>query len=489
MSSPRITKILNVWILMKVMGVLLLILAGFMLTSLIVSIYYHEPVLPIIFSAVITALFGGILLFFGNKNSNKNIGKREGYMIVTLTWVIISVFGALPFILSGAIPSFTNAFFETMSGFTTTGSSILTDIESVPKNILFWRAMTHWIGGMGIIVLTVAILPFLGIGGMQLLIAEMPGIAPDKLHPRITATAKRFWGIYVILTVVEILLLWAGEMNLFDAVCHSFATMATGGFSTKNDSIAGFLPYSQYIIILFMILAGTNFTLHYFAFHGQIKKVFKNDEFKTYLSIIAVVTVILTFGLIIIVNTGVEKAFRDSLFTVVSILTTTGFVTADYILWPVFLWVFVAALMFIGGSAGSTGGGVKIIRHLLLIKNSWIELKRTIHPAAIIPVKYGGKSISQQVIFNVMAFFLIYILIFSFGVIAMALLGLDFETSVGASIASLGNIGPGIGGVGPVENYAFIPPLGKWILSFLMLLGRLELFTVLIIFSPAFWKK
>ncbi len=489
MSNPKITKILNVWILMKVMGVLLLILAGFMLTSLIVSIYYHEPVLPIIYSAVITALFGGILLFFGNKNSNKNIGKREGYMIVTLTWVIISVFGALPFIISGAIPSFTNAFFETMSGFTTTGSSILTDIESVPKNILYWRAMTHWIGGMGIIVLTVAILPFLGIGGMQLLIAEMPGIAPDKLHPRITATAKRFWGIYVILTVVEILLLWAGEMNLFDAVCHSFATMATGGFSTKNDSIAGFLPYSQYIIILFMILAGTNFTLHYFAFHGQIKKVFKNDEFKTYLSIIAVVTVILTFGLIIIVNTGVEKAFRDSLFTVVSILTTTGFVTADYIVWPVFLWVFVAALMFIGGSAGSTGGGVKIIRHLLLIKNSWIELKRTIHPAAIIPVKYGGKSISQQVIFNVMAFFLIYSLIFSFGVIAMALLGLDFETSVGASIASLGNIGPGIGGVGPVENYAFIPPFGKWILSFLMLLGRLELFTVLIIFSPAFWRK
>ncbi len=474
---------------MKVMGVLLLILAGFMLTSLIVSIYYHEPVLPIIYSAVITALFGGILLFFGNKNSNKNIGKREGYMIVTLTWVIISVFGALPFIISGAIPSFTNAFFETMSGFTTTGSSILTDIESVPKNILYWRAMTHWIGGMGIIVLTVAILPFLGIGGMQLLIAEMPGIAPDKLHPRITATAKRFWGIYVILTVVEILLLWAGEMNLFDAVCHSFATMATGGFSTKNDSIAGFLPYSQYIIILFMTLAGTNFTLHYFAFHGQIKKVFKNDEFKTYLSIIAVVTVILTFGLIIIVNTGVEKAFRDSLFTVVSILTTTGFVTADYIVWPVFLWVFVAALMFIGGSAGSTGGGVKIIRHLLLIKNSWIELKRTIHPAAIIPVKYGGKSISQQVIFNVMAFFLIYSLIFSFGVIAMALLGLDFETSVGASIASLGNIGPGIGGVGPVENYAFIPPFGKWILSFLMLLGRLELFTVLIIFSPAFWRN
>ena len=489
MKQKGITKILNVWILMKVMGILLIILAAFMLTSIVFALYYHETSLPIFFSALITASSGGILAFIGNKHNNKNIGKREGYMIVTLTWVIISVFGALPFLLSGTIPSFTSAFFETMSGFTTTGSSILTDIESLPKNILYWRAMTHWIGGMGIIVLTVAILPFLGIGGMQLLIAEMPGIAPDKLHPRITATAKRFWGIYVILTGVEVVLLWAGEMNFFDSVCHSFATMATGGFSTKNDSIAGFMPYSQYIIIIFMVLAGTNFTLHYFAFHGQVKKIFKNEEFKTYLSIILVITLVLTFGLIAMQHTGIEKAFRDSLFTVVSILTTTGFVTADYILWPVYLWILVASLMFIGGSAGSTGGGVKIIRHLLLLKNSWIELKRTIHPAAVIPVKYGKKSISQQVIFNVMAFFLIYTLIFSFGVISMALLGLDFETSVGASIASLGNIGPGIGGVGPVENYAFIPPIGKWILSFLMLLGRLELFTVLIIFSPAFWKK
>ena len=489
MKQKGITKVLNVWILMKVMGILLVIIAAFMLSSVVFAIYYHENALPVILSAAITAIVGAVLAFFGNRHNNKNIGKREGYMIVTLTWVIISIFGSLPFILSGTIHSFTGAFFETMSGFTTTGSSILTNIEEVPKNILYWRAMNHWIGGMGIIVLTVAILPFLGIGGMQLLIAEMPGIAPDKLHPRITATAKRFWGIYVILTAVEVLLLWAGEMNFFDAVCHAFATMATGGFSTKNDSIAGFMPYSQYIIIIFMILAGTNFTLHYFAFHGQIKKIFKNEEFKTYLAIIGIVTVVLTFGLIALQHTGAEKAFRDSLFTIVSILTTTGFVTADYILWPVYLWILVAALMFIGGSAGSTGGGVKIIRHLLLLKNSWIELKRTIHPAAVIPVKYGKKSISQQVIFNVMAFFLIYILIFSFGVIAMALLGLDFETSVGASIASLGNIGPGIGGVGPVENYAFIPPLGKWILSFLMLLGRLELFTVLIIFSPAFWRK
>ena len=484
-----IAKVLNIWIIIKLMGILLMIITVFMLSALIPAFYYHEDILPIIKSAGITFFTGLIVAFIGNKKSDKNIGKREGYLIVSITWIVMSVFGALPFIFSNAIPSFTDAFFETISGFTTTGASILTDIEAVPKNILYWRAMTHWIGGMGIIVLTVAILPVLGIGGMQLLIAEMPGIAPDKLHPRITATAKRFWGIYVILTIAEVLLLWVGEMDFFDSVCHAFATMATGGFSTKNDSIAGFMPYTQYIITIFMILAGMNFTLHFFSFHGQFKKVIKNEEFRVYMFIIAAVTIIIAVGLVMVEDSLPERAFRESVFTVASIITTTGFVTADYITWPIFLWILIFALMFIGGSAGSTGGGVKIIRHLLLLKNSWLELKRTIHPSAVIPVKYGGKPIAQQIIFNVMAFFLIYVLIFAGGVVAMALIGLDFETSVGASIASLGNIGPGIGGVGPVENYAFIPPLGKWILSFLMLLGRLELFTVLLIFSPAFWKR
>ncbi len=490
MSGRRgISGVLNIPIIARLMGILLIIISVFMLTSLIPAFYYGEDVMPVIYSSALTLFIGLFIVLITRNYKKKDIGKREGYLIVALTWVIISVFGALPFMFSGSIPSFTDAFFETISGFTTTGASILTDIESVPKSILFWRALTHWIGGMGIIVLTVAILPVLGIGGMQLLIAEMPGITPDKLHPRITATAKRFWGIYVLLTIMEIIFLWAGEMGLFDSVCHAFATMATGGFSTKNNSIAGFSPYTQYVITFFMILAGMNFTLHYFTFHGKFKKVFKNEEFNAYLFIILVVTLIITVGLVLTESFNVEKAFRDSVFTVASIITTTGFVTADYITWPVFLWIFVVVLMFIGGSAGSTGGGVKIIRHLLLLKNSWLELKRTIHPFAVIPVKYGGKAISQQIIFNVMAFFLIYILIFSGGVIAMAVLGMDFETSVGASIASLGNIGPGIGGVGPVENYAFIPPLGKWILSFLMLLGRLELFTVLLIFSPAFWKR
>jgi len=482
-------KLINIPIVLRVLSFLLIVIAAFMLSGLGFAIYFNESVWPLLISALITGVVGGTTWMLTRKNDKKNIGKREGYLIVSLTWVIISFFGTLPFLFSDSIPSLSSAFFETMSGFTTTGASILTDIEAVPKNILYWRAMTHWIGGMGIIVLTVAILPFLGIGGLQLMIAEMPGITPDKLHPRITETAKRFWAIYVIFTIAEVILLWVGEMNFFDSVCHSFATMATGGFSTQNDSIAGYLPYTQYIIIAFMFIAGTNFTLHYFVMHRQINKIISNEEFKLYFWIIAIISVFIAIGLFLTMGLDIEKSTRDSLFTVVSIITTTGFVTADYSLWPSFLWMLIFALMFIGGSAGSTGGGVKIIRHLLLIKNSFLEMKRSIHPQAIIPVKYNGKSVNQQIIFNVMAFFLIYILIFAFGTLVLSLLDYDFETSIGATIASLGNIGPGIGNVGPVDNYAFFSPLAKWFLSFLMLLGRLELFTVLIVISPAFWKR
>ncbi|MBN2615991.1 MAG: TrkH family potassium uptake protein [Bacteroidales bacterium] len=482
-------KLINIKMVIKVMGFLLMIEAAFMLTSLVFAFYYHESPVPIAVSAAITLVTGVLLWVFSLRKAPKNIGKREGFLIVTLTWLVSSLFGALPYLFSGAIPSFTNAFFETMSGFTTTGASILNDIELLPKYILFWRSMTHWMGGMGIIVLTVAILPFLGVGGMQLFVAEMPGITPDKLHPRVTATARRFWGIYVILTAAEVLLLWlGGSMNFFDAVCHSFATMATGGFSTKNNSIVGFTPYDQYVIIVFMLLAGTNFTLHYFSMHGQIRKVIKNEEFRVYLLIVAIFTVGITLGLMNYNAQSGEPAFRDALFAVSSILTTTGFVTANYLIWPAHLWLMIFGLMFIGGMAGSTGGGVKIIRHILLFKNSRLELKRSLHPNALIPVKYDGRTVSQQIIFNVMAFFLLYLFLFVIGIFLLTLLGLDLQTSMGASIASLGNIGPGIGGVGPVENYAFIPDAGKWILSFLMLMGRLELFTVLVVLSPSFWK-
>jgi len=482
-------RLMNFAIVIRVLSFLLIIEALFMLTGIPFAWYYNESFEPLLIAAGITGVFGIIIwISVRPKIEKKWIGKREGYLIVTLSWIVVSLFGTLPFIISGVIPSFTNAFFETISGFTTTGASILNDIEAVPKSLLYWRATTHWMGGMGIIVLTVAVLPFLGIGGMQLLVAEMPGITPDKLHPRITATAKRLWGIYVIFTLAEILLLWAGEMDFFDSVCHAYATMATGGFSTKNDSIAGFSPYTQYVITFFMILAGTNFTLHYFALHRKFRKVWYNQEFKVYFWIIVVVTLFITGGLFLLQGFGMEKSFRDALFSVVSILTTTGFSNSDYLLWPSATWMLIFILMFVGGSAGSTGGGVKIVRHFLLIKNSWIELKRAIHPNAIIPVKFNGKAVSQDIIFNVMAFFLIYLFVFAFGTVIMSLMGMDFETSVGAAIASLGNIGPGIGGVGPVENYAFIGNPAKWVLSFMMLLGRLELFTVLIIFSPAFWK-
>jgi trk system potassium uptake protein TrkH len=483
-------RLINFRIILRVLSFLLLVVAVFMLSGILVAWYYNESIWPLLISALFTGMVGGLIWLVLGKRQKKGIAKREGYLIVALSWVVVSLFGTIPYILSGSIPSFTNAFFETISGFTTTGASILTDIESLPKNILYWRALTHWLGGMGIIVLTVAILPFLGIGGMQLLIAEMPGITPDKLHPRITATAKRLWGIYVLFTFLEIIILWTGEMNFLDAICHSFATMATGGFSTKNDSIAGFTPFTQYVIIVFMILAGTNFTLHYLALHSKFKKLWANQEFKVYMGIIFIITILITIGLLLYnLNDTLEASFREALFTVVSILTTTGFVTADFLIWPTSIWIMIFTLMFIGGSAGSTGGGIKISRHLLLVKNSWVELKRAIHPQAVIPVKFNGKSVSQQIIFNVMAFFLLYIMIFVTGVVVMAFLGMDFETSIGSVAATLGNIGPGIGGVGPTENYAFFSPFAKWFLSFLMLLGRLELFTVLIVISPAFWRS
>jgi len=490
MARKTKRQLINVEVILKVLSFLLIIESFFMLTGLGFAWYYDEPFSPLVISAIITGTTGLVLWFaIKPKRGIKNVGRREGYLIVSLSWIVISIFGTLPFLFSSSVPSFTDAFFETMSGFTTTGASILNDIESLPRNILYWRAMTHWIGGMGIIVLTVAVLPFLGIGGMQLLVAEMPGITPDKLHPRITATAKRLWGIYVMFTLVETLLLWAGEMNFFDSICHAFATMATGGFSTRNDSIAGFSAYSQYVIVFFMIIAGTNFTLHYLGMHGRIKKVTENQEFRTYIGTIIVVTLMVGVGLVIFHTYGINDAFRDALFSVVSIVTTTGFATADYLQWPSFLWMLIFALMFIGGSAGSTGGGVKVVRHYLLLKNSWLELKRAIHPSAIIPVKFNKKSVSQDIIFNVMAFFLIYILVFGMGAVVLSSLGMDFETSVGATLASLGNIGPGIGHVGPANNYSFFPDFGKWFLAFLMLLGRLELFTVLIIFSPAFWRN
>jgi trk system potassium uptake protein len=474
----------------SLVGFFLIIEGTFMLLGLPFAFYYHDKYpLALFYSFLITSGSGGIILYLARDRLRETVNKREGFLIVTSTWLAISLFGTLPFLISRAIPSFTDAFFETMSGFTTTGASILSDVEVLPKGILFWRSMTHWIGGMGIIVLSIIVLPFLGIGGMQLYAAEMPGVTKDKLHPRISGTARRLWGIYILLTFLQTGFLMLGKMPLLDSLCHAFGTMATGGFSTKNASIGAYSGYIHYVVIVFMFLAGTNFTIHYLALTRNFRLIRRNEEFRKYIYILAGMSIIIMLLLVWKDGMGWEKAFRESAFQVVSIVTTTGFFTSDYLVWPGTMWFFIFLLMFIGGMAGSTGGGVKVVRQLLLFKNAGKELKRAIHPQAVIPVRLNQEAVSQDIIYKVMAFFQLYILAFIFGALLLSLLGLDFTTAIGASISALGNIGPGLGNVGPAGNYGFIPAAGKWLLSFLMLLGRLELFTVLILITPSFWKR
>jgi len=485
------------------MGLLLLCNGGFMWLSALVSYIYKDGVTnSILLAGLITILIGGFLMFFTRKHK-KELQKREGYIIVTFGWLFMSLTGSLPYIFAEVIPTFTDAFFETISGFTTTGATILNDIEAVPKGILFWRSMTHWIGGMGIIVLAIAILPLLGIGGMELFTAEAPGPGGDKLHPRITDTAKRLWLIYVGYTVAETILLKVAGMSFFDAVNQSLSTLSTGGFSTKNANIAHWndTPIIQYIIMFFMFLAGINFVLSYFAFKGKFSRIYKDDEFKAYLLVIIGVTIITSLLIYFkadifessIVHPQVwgafESSFRHALFQVLAIITTTGFVTADYTLWTPFLTLVFFGLMFLGGSAGSTAGGVKIVRHLLIIKNGILEFKRSLHPNAILPVRYNKKGVHQPIISNILAFFILYLLSFIIGVLGFSLMGLDFQTALGGAASTLGNVGPALGDLGPVDNYASLPGIAKWWASFLMLIGRLELFTVLILLTPYFWKN
>ena len=476
---------------------------GFMLLSALVSFLYKDGVTFEICLAGFTTLAVGVISMFLTRKHNKEMNKREGYIVVTFGWVIMSVFGALPYVFTSSIPNFTDAFFETMSGYTTTGASILNDIEAVPNGVLFWRSLTHWIGGMGIIVLAIAILPLLGIGGMQLFAAEAPGPSADKLHPRITDTAKRLWLIYFGYTAAETLLLNLAGMSFFDAINHAMCTLSTGGFSTKNASVAYWndQPIIQYIIILFMYLAGINFVLSYFAFKGKVQKIIEDEEFKFYTRFIVIFTLIAAAIIYFKADASIssidhpmvwgkaESAFRHSLFQVLSVITTTGFVSADYTLWSPFLVVFFFGLMFLGGSAGSTSGGVKVVRHLILIKNGFLEFKRTLHPNAILPVRYNKRAVSGDIVFNVLGFFILYMLSFIIGALVFSMFGIQYDSAVGLAASSLGNVGPALGDFGPVNNYAALPPLAKWWASFLMLIGRLELFTVLILFTPFFWRN
>lgn len=492
---------LNGKIILHLMGLLLVCNGGFMLLAALVSFLYKDGVTQdIALAAVVTMLVGTMAMFY-TRGHKKEVKRREGYIIVTGGWLVMSASGLLPYIVSGAIPNLTNAFFETISGYTTTGASILDDIEVLPEGILFWRSLTHWIGGMGIIVLAIAILPLLGIGGMQLFAAEAPGPAGDKLHPRITDTAKRLWFIYLGYTVAETLLLKLAGMDLFDAMNHAMATLSTGGFSTKNASLAYWNnnPMIEYIVTLFMFLAGSNFVMSYFAFKGKIQRVLHDEEFRFYgifilfFSILGAIVVY--FGAHVPVSEyhpmvwgHLESSFRHVLFQVISVVTTTGFVTADFTSWTPFMTVFFFGLMFLGGSAGSTSGGIKVMRHLLIIKNGLLEFKRTLHPNAVIPVRFNNKMVSEHIVYNVIGFFVLYMLLFIIGALVLGSMGLDFASAIGGAASSLGNVGPAFGTLNPLANFNSLPDAGKWWCGFLMLAGRLELFTVLILLTPAFWK-
>ena len=491
---------INHKIILYFIGFLLLFNGGFMFISSMLSYYYKDGItMDLIYSGLIVTLIGGLLLFL-NKNHDKQLNKREGYLVVVLGWLAMIFTGTLPYILTGTIDGFSNIVFETTSGFTTTGATIINDIEILPEGILFWRSITHWLGGMGIIVFAIAILPLLGIGGMQLFSAESPGMEMDKLHPRITDTAKRLWLLYLLFTLVETALLTFAGMSLFDAINHSMSNIASGGFSTKNASL-GFWndqPLIQYIVIFFMFIAGTNFVLSYFGFKGKFKKIIENDEFRIYSLFIALCTIIV--GSVIYFNTDflsdfsdgftrIEGVFRHALFQVVSIVTTTGFTTADYTAWTPMLLLIFFGLMFVGGSAGSTAGGFKVMRHLLIIKNGLLQFRRILHPNAILPIRYNKKSVSSEIMYNILGFFIVYMLSFMAGTLVFSILGLDFSSSLGVSASSLGNVGPSIGDFGPSSTFYDLPVLAKWWSSFLMLLGRLELYTVLIIITPYFWRN
>lgn len=476
-------------VVLKVLGLLLLIEAVGIWSGLPFSIYYlDDDVFPIIFGGI-TAAFFGLLFLWITRGDRSEAGIREGYAIVTFGWVVLSVFGALPFIYSGYIPNFSDAFFETMSGFTTTGATILTEIEHLPHGILFWRSLTHWFGGMGIILLSIAILPILGVGGMQLYKAEVPGVVYDKLTPRIKQTATILWSVYFVMSAAEAILLMVGGMNLFDSLCHTFGTMATGGFSTRNASVAAFpSPFIQYVITIFMYLAGINFVMHFQAVKGNFTAFRKSSEFRLYTSLIILATAISFVWLLIYSEMTPEEDFRDSIFQVVSIITTTGFGTADYEKWSGFHQIMLFLLMFVGGMAGSTGGGIKVIRISIVWRMMRNSIRKQIHSRGIFITRIDGKTVSEEIMGNVINFVLIYLMIFFAGTLIMSMTGLDVETAIGSTIASLSNIGPGLGKVGPTDNYAFISTFGKYFLSFLMLIGRLELFTVLVLFSRSYWK-
>lgn len=480
--------IINYHIVFRVLSRNLYIITFALLSCVAVALLYSEIIMPFLWSALIAVIIASFLsIITRHQREDIVIGKREAYMSVTLSWAFIGLIGSLPYLFSNAIPSFNNALFESVSGFTTTGSSILTDIESMPKSILFWRSLTHWIGGIGIIVLFIIVMPTLQIGGYNLFTLESS--LQKKIKPKIKSVGYRLLIIYLLLTITEIVLLLLGKMNLFESVCHAFGTIATGGFSPRNTSIGGYSAYIQYVIMIFMLLSGTNFVIHYYLFKRRFKDIKQNDEIKFYIGVIAITGLILTFSIFVHMNKSFEESFREAFFQLISIVTCTGYATSDYLEWPVFAWTIIFFVMFFGGSTGSTAGGVKMARHLVMFKNIRRIFRHLTSPHAVIPIRLNGKPVDEDTNSSILTFISIYFLVFLTGTVLMVFFGVDGKTASGSVATCMAGIGPGIGSVGPASNFAHLPEMAKALLTLLMLVGRLEIYTVIMLFTPVFWRN
>ena len=489
-TKTQLNHIINIKKISQILGILLWVESGLLLLCMCVSLYYHETSYKaFLYTFGINIIVGGLLMLYG-KGAHNRVTRRDGYCIVSLTWILSSLSGMLPFMLSGEIPTAANAFFETMSGFTTTGATILNDIESLSHGMLFWRSLIQWIGGLGMVCFTIAILPIFGGSNQQLFSAEATGVTHDKIHPKISVMTKWIWTIYTILTVTLIILLLIGGMDLFDAICHAFCTTATGGYSTKQASVAHWnSPFIEYVITIFTMLSAINFSLYFLIFKGKTWHWLKDVETRCFLLSVGTVTAIITLALYFLKGYGLELAFRRAFFQVVTIHTSCGYATDDYSTWPHFTLVLLVYIMFAGGCTGSTAGGVKSMRLLIILQNVKNEFNRLMHPRAVLSVKVNGHSVSSSTISTVTTFAMLYIICTFVGWFVFMLLGLEMMEAIGIAVSSIGNVGPGFGSFGPAYSWSALPDVAKWVSSFLMLIGRLELFGILLMFAPSFWDK
>ncbi len=481
---------MNIGLILNILGSAIIILAAFMVFPIFISLIYKQSdLIVLVISFAITLFSGGAIYLSTSRYKKEEIRKKEAFLIVSLTWIFVAFFGALPFLIGGNFESFTDAYFESMAGFTTTGASILKDVEMLPLGILFWRSMIQWIGGMGIIVFALAILPMLGSGGMQLFKAEVPEISIDKLKPRIIDTAKALWFIYVFLTVLNIVFLLLGGMDIYNSICHAFTTLATGGFSTKNSSLGHFQnPFVHYTTAVFMFLAGVNYSLYFCIYRGRFSSVIRGNELRFYIGATLIATILIMINIYSSYN-SLEESFRHSFFQVTSIMTTTGFSSTDFGRWHVFSQIILVIAMLLGGMIGSTAGGIKQVRILLMLKQAYREIYQLIHPRAVLALKLDEKILDKETLGSIWGFIFLYLALCVLATLGIASLGIDFVTSATSVISATSNVGPALGQAGPAENYAFMPDVGKWILIFCMLTGRLEIYTVLILFVPEYWRK